>query len=140
MHLLCIAYWFIRFLKCICLCLIVCVLMWRDNFIMYHQLQLVGSSSHSLHSGWSMLIEEPEATTGDLIYKSMWLVLWGIDLTAFPSVTRSFCLYSRWQQVIKLWQGKRIMKVLVPSPFRSIMYLTSFCTFKKTGTSWIGGV
>lgn len=81
-----------------------CVHLRSRLLIIYCQLQLAGSSSHS---GWCMLIERPQAKTGELIYKRIQLVLWRIDLPVSPSVKRSAALYSEWQQVIKEWVRER---------------------------------
>lgn len=114
---------------CICMCmfclhlflifLAVCVLTWLRVLIIYHQLQLVGSSSHS---SWCMLIGQPEAETADLIYKPIQLVLWGIDLPVSPSVKHSPCLYSEWQQVIKVCRWKRTMKVFTITLLSAITF------------------
>lgn len=112
-HFLCA---FLAHIRCFVL---VRVLIRSCVLIIYHQLQLAGSSSHS---SWCMLIEQPQAKTGDLIYKLIRLVLWGIDLPVSPSVKHSPGLYSEWQQVIKVWLWERTMKVFTIILFSAIAF------------------
>lgn len=109
-----------------------CVLGCLRLLIIYHQLQVVGACSSS-HSGWCMLIGRPEAETADLIYKPIQLVLWGIDLPEFPSLKRSPCLYSKWQQVIKVWRGKKTMKVFTIIVLSAITFsdINLLCNFSR---------